>query len=102
MTRLVILVALALIVATCSFCRFVQRVDGQKRQKVLELTNQIPIYPSFHEVGKHELANANAILITKYFTSEAKYDLVKDSTTLLADSAGLEARGRTLGTRLGS
>ena len=70
-------------VATCSFCRFIQGVDREKLQKVEELTNHIPIYPSFQEVSKHEIANANSILITKYFTSDAKYDVVKDYYTNL-------------------
>ena len=88
MTRLVIPIALALIVANYSCSRFVQHVDTQKRQKVEELTTQIPIYASFQEVGKHELGKSNTILITKYFTSAEKYEVVKDYYTNLLTPQG--------------
>ena len=77
MIKLVIPIFLVGILSVCSITLLKQRPEPEKVKQVDALVEQIPVHPSFRELGRRQIANSNTIQITKTFSSDAEYEVVK-------------------------
>jgi hypothetical protein len=51
--------------------------DKEKMKLVLDMTEKIPLHPTFREAGSEQLANSKTITITRYYSSSMGWAEVK-------------------------
>jgi hypothetical protein len=97
--RLLIIVVPAVMLGIWYVGGFESPYDQEKMKLVLQMVKTIPLHPTLREVGSEQLADKKTITITKAFSSNADWEVVKQYylEVLAGDNWKLVKQGRVSG-----